>query len=127
MEFISSKISQGLKSLGSTAIPEFGYWLLVNGQRIIVSVIAAEFAREVCDSIVVIVRVTDGEKTPVWIGEAGPFPGAFMLHDDVAALLGEPDLELHVHARTHGDSARRDIIEAMKASDLAKKTGKIAA
>ncbi|MCB1491656.1 MAG: hypothetical protein KDJ77_07640 [Rhodobiaceae bacterium] len=116
MHFALSRTSRNLKRLGGgTPQTEFGYWVLPNGRRFVVSVLKPDSARDLSDSVALIVAPdSGGRRIPLWIGDTGALPGAFARDGIPADLLRRPDVELHVHALASGEDGRREVVETMR-------------
>ncbi len=113
MYYSTSKTTERLRFLaGAKHVPEHGYWTLPDGSHYVVSVLRPDDAIDLCDSVALVVVVDGDVRTPIWVGETGPFPGAFTFYETVRVALRQPNVEVHVHAVAPSATERREVAEA---------------
>lgn len=114
MHYSTSKTTERLRFLaGAKHVPEHGYWTLPDGSHYVVSVLRPGDAIDLCDSVALVVVVEGDVRTPIWVGETGPFPGAFTFYDTVQVALRQPNVEVHVHSLAPSAAERRTVAETL--------------
>lgn len=94
--------------------PAFGYWVAPSGDRIVVTIGSLVNASEITDAVVMIVKSDDTGRHILWTGEAGPFPGGFLMQKGVMQAFDVGATEIHVHARAASGAERRTLVDRLR-------------